>query len=124
LAREPKEIHSANYDGPERRVTIPARRSTDVVATNLKLFAVVLGIALTIFSAGGGYMAAKLTIDGKVGQQEWAEKNASQDHDREVMTNRQDRLEELIIKRVIPQLDKMENRLAAIYCAGKPPGCQ
>lgn len=69
-------------------------------------------------------MAAKKAIDSKVSQSDFDRKNTQQDHDREILANRQDRLEELIIKQVIPKLEKMDGRLTAIYCFGKPPGCQ
>lgn len=121
---KPKEVHTTDYNGPDRRGQNPARRTGDVVANNVKLTAVALGIAMSIFAMGGGWVAARMAIESKVSQQEFDAKNADQDRQRAIIENRQDRLEDLILKRVIPQLDKMDSRLSAIYCGGKPPGCQ
>jgi hypothetical protein len=120
---QPKEVHAPGYDGPDRRVG-GGKRSSDKIAENIRLVAVVLGIAVSIFSAGGGYMAAKMAIEGKVGKEDFANKNAEQDSKIRDALNRIGNAESLIRDQVIPDMRDVKVRLRDIYCDGKPPGCQ
>ena len=118
-----KDIHVPGYDGEERRHGA-GNRATDKVADHLKLFAIALGIAMSIFAAGGGWVAAKGAIAGKVDEKTFAQKNMEQDGRLRDVTNRVERTETLILTDVIPQLREMKMRLRDIYCDGKPAGCQ
>lgn len=116
-------IHVPGYDGEERR-NGGGQRASDKIAGNLKLIAVALGIAISIFSFGGGWVATRGLIDSKVSQKDFDAKNADQDRRSQIIENRQDRYEDVMIKQVLPALAEIKSRVSAIYCDKKPPGCQ
>ena len=118
-----KAIHAPEYDGPDRRRS-GGRRPEDFIANNLKILAGALGIVLLIFSMGAGWAAAKIAIDTKVGREEFAQKNAEQDKRSAQIEGRAERLEATVIDQIAPMLKRLDERVTAIYCTGKPPGCK
>lgn len=118
-----KEVHSRDYVGPDRR-NGGGKRSSDRIAENIKLIAIALGLAMTVFAMGGGWVAAKLAIEGKVDKSDFAQKNAEQDAKIREALNRVQSAETLIRDNVIPELADIKRRARDIYCDGKPPGCQ
>lgn len=119
-----KMVQVPGYEGKDRRTERPPQRAGDIIANNLKLFAAALGIMMSVFAMGGGWMAAKLALEGKVSMTEFARRNASQDQARILLENRQERFERLLMDDIAPDLKEMKLRLRDIYCDGKPPGCQ
>lgn len=118
-----KEVHTRDYEGPDRR-NGGGQRSTDKIAENLKLIAIALGVAVTIFSFGGGWVATKMTLANKVDKSDFATKNAEQDAKIREALNRVQNAEMMIRDNVIPELADIKRRARDIYCDGKPPGCQ
>jgi hypothetical protein len=119
-----KTVHVPGYDGPDRRGVIPARRSEDVIAANLKLVATIVSFIIIILTVGIAWGTAKATLDSKVNREEFVEKNADQDKQRSILESRQDRFEGIMLQDVIPTLKRLDDRVSAIYCADKPPGCK
>lgn len=121
--REVKTVHTGDYEGPDRR-TSSARRSEDVIAANLKLVATVVSMIAVILTIGVAWGTAKAALDGKVDRTEFYQKNADQDRQRQLVESRQDRFEGIILTDVIPTLKRLDDRVSAMYCADKPPGCK
>lgn len=119
----PPIIHAPSYDGPDRRHS-HGRRPEDVFASNVKLFATVVGVIAVLITIGIAWGTADRTLAGKVDRTEFIEKNADQDKQRRILENRQDRFEGLILTDVIPTLKRVDDRISAIYCADKPAGCK
>jgi hypothetical protein len=118
-----KRVHTSDYEGPDRR-EIMARRSEDIIAANLKLVATIISMVAVILTIGVAWGTAKAALDGKVDRNEFIEKNADQDRQRAIIESRQDRFEGIILTDVIPTLKRLDDRVSAIYCADKPPGCK
>jgi hypothetical protein len=120
---EEKKVHTPDYDGPDRRNN-GGRRPSDLIANNLKLAGIAIGIVLTVFSMGGGWMAAKIALENKVSKEEFVAKNTEQDKRSERIEGRAERLEATVIDQITPMLRRLDERVTAIYCANKPPGCK
>lgn len=122
-ARQRRQIDTPDYRGEDRRHG-GGQRSTDKIASNIKLIAVALGIAMTVFTMGGAWVGSKLALDGKVDKSDFATKNAEQDTKIREALYRVQSAEALIRDNVIPDLGDIKRRARDIYCDGKPPGCQ
>jgi hypothetical protein len=123
VARD-KTVHTVDYDGPDRRGAIPARRADDIVAQNLKLVAAIVSLVVLLVTVGIAWGTAQRTLSGKIDRDEFVAKNAEQDRQRGIIEGRQDRFEGIILTDVIPTLKRLDDRVSAIYCADKPPGCK
>lgn len=118
-----KRVHTAEYEGPDRR-SASARRAEDVIAQNLKLVATVVSFIVLILTVGIAWGTAKSVLDAKVDRTEFITKNADQDKQRSILESRQDRFEGIMLQDVIPTLKRLDDRVSAMYCADKPPGCK
>lgn len=118
-----KVVHTAAYTGPGRRASA-GRRPEDFIANNMRLVAGALGIVLTIFAAGSGWMAAKMAIDSKVGEKEFTAHVVAEAAARVLIERRADRLETTVIEEFGPTLKRLDERVSAMYCSHMPPGCK
>jgi len=128
--REPpdKEIHTRDYDGPERRIHAPnGRRPSDAITRSLPILGILAALTTSAVSAGISYGTTKNQLasieKSKVDRTEWIQANAEQDRQRE-------ELREIVIglrgslESVAPQVKELNDRLKQFYCEGKGPTCR
>jgi hypothetical protein len=119
-----KVIPAAGYNGPDRRTQRTPSRASDIIAANLKLVSAIVGVILMIAAATTAWTTSQWKLSNKVDREEFVQKNADQDAQRALIERRAERLESTIIEQIAPTLKRLDERVSAMYCAEKPPGCK
>jgi hypothetical protein len=123
------EVEAPNYRGPERRVRAPQGRRgfRDHLASNLGLVTVVVGLGLSVLSAGIAWGVTQQTLRNldaaKVSRDEWLTKNAAQDRDNNELL-RQLLALKYSVDELTPAVRDVAARIRDMNCEGKGPSCR
>jgi hypothetical protein len=125
---EHRRIQTDEYEGPDRRHFAPnGRRFPDAITRSLPLLGFLVVVVTGAVSAGISYGTTQAQLQSldraKVNRDEWIQKNADQDRQRE-------ELREIVLglrtslEQVAPEVKELNDRLKQFYCEGKPSTCR